>query len=547
MTLDPQSSAQKVGRALFETPLYPYRRSADQEAERPVRRPAVVVGAGPVGLAVAIDLALHDVPVVVLDENDKVSHGSRAICFAKRSLEIFDRLGCGQDLVDLGVTWSRGKVFRGDRQIYSFDLLPEEGHRRPAFINLQQYRLEAVLVDRLRALAAEGHAIDLRGGHRLQSVTRHDEHTTLEIETPDGPYTLEADWLLACDGSRSTVRQQLGLSFDGRVFEDHFLIADVVMKADFPTERWFWFDPPFHPGRSALLHKQPDDLWRIDLQLGPDADHEEERKPENVMPRLRAMLGPDTAFDLEWVSVYTFQCARLERFRHGRVLFVGDAAHQVSPFGARGANSGIQDADNLAWKLARVVHGTSPESLLDSYDAERIPAADENIRHSTRSTDFITPKSAASRGLRDAVLDLAEQFPFARSMVNSGRLSLPHTTEQSALQLADGAKDLPFATRPGAPAADAPLGSGRLLERLGGRFVVLALGYEAPLKARGAEILRVPRAESPMLDARYLGSCAGAVYLVRPDQHIAARWRQVDDDTLNAAIRKTLGHREEDL
>ena len=219
----------------------------------------------------------------------------------------------------------------------------------------------------------------------------------------------------------------LGLEAKGQVFRDRFLIADVKMQAQFPTERWFWFDPPFHPNQSVLLHRQADDVWRIDFQLGWDADPEAERRPERVIPRIQAMLGADQPFELEWVSVYTFRCQRMERFRHGRVFFVGDAAHQVSPFGARGANSGIQDADNLAWKLALVLAGLATDALLDSYDAERIPAADENILNSTRSTDFITPKSAVSRTFRDATLQLAEKYPFARKLVNSGRLSLPHT------------------------------------------------------------------------------------------------------------------------
>ncbi|MDH3662818.1 MAG: FAD-dependent oxidoreductase, partial [Alphaproteobacteria bacterium] len=420
--------------APFETPLYSYRRSKDQDAQTPVRHPVVVIGAGPIGLAAAIDLAQNDVPVLVLDESDRVSHGSRAICFAKRSLEILDRLGVGEALVEKGVTWSRGKVFFGDRQVYGFDLLPEGGHRRPAFINLQQYYLEAALVERLRQLERAGKPIALRGQNRLVGLTvtedhiGHEDHVGLEVETPDGPYRLEADWLIACDGAGSTVRRLIGLDFQGRVFEDNFLIADVVMKADFPTERWFWFDPPFNRGQSALLHKQPDDVWRIDLQLGWDIDKEKEKRPENVIPRLKAMLGEDVAFDLEWVSIYTFQCRRMQRFRKGRVLFAGDSAHQVSPFGARGANSGLQDTDNLVWRLKLAISGVVgavSDRLLDAYETERVQAADENILNSTRSTDFITPKSHASRVLRDAVLDLSADHAFARPLVNSGRLSLP--------------------------------------------------------------------------------------------------------------------------
>ena len=127
-------------------------------------------------------------------------------------------------------------------------------------------------------------------------------------------------------------------------------------RADFPSERRFWFEPLFHPGQSALLHKQPDNIYRIDLQLGWDADPEEEKKPERVIPRLRKALGRDD-FRLDWVSVYTFQCRRLEKFVHGRIVFAGDSAHIVSPFGARGGNGGLQDVDALGWRLAAVLHG----------------------------------------------------------------------------------------------------------------------------------------------------------------------------------------------
>jgi len=526
---------------IFETPLYEYERTPDQDADRPVRHPVVVVGAGPVGLAAALDLAQKDVPVVVLDDNDRVSTGSRAICYAKRPLEILDRLGCGDAFVDKGVVWNLGKVFFRARQVYKFDLLPEDGHKRPAFINLQQYHFEKYLVDRLRALQAEGKPVELRGRNKVLSVTPQADGAALVVETPDGTYGLEADWLIACDGAGSPIRAMLGLDFVGRVFEDNFLIADVIMDADFPTERWFWFDPPFNRGQSALLHKQPDNVWRIDLQLGWDIDKEEEKKPENVIPRLKAMLGEDVKFELEWVSIYTFQCRRMEKFRQGRVIFAGDAAHQVSPFGARGANSGIQDTDNLCWKLRLVMDGQAPESLLDSYDVERIHGADENILNSTRATDFITPKSDISRLFRDAVLDLSETAAFARPLVNSGRLSYPCVYDGSPLNGPDAA-GMPSRTRPGAPAADAPLADGWLLDRLGDRFQLLALDADVPegLEIEGipVETLRIDTAAAPSeaVRARYLGKAPSAVYLMRPDQHVAARWPVFDRDAVDAAL-----------
>ena len=529
---------------IFETPLYPYQRSPDQDAPRCVRHPVIVIGAGPVGLAAAIDLALQEVPVVVLDDNDKVSFGSRAICFAKRPLEIFDRLGCGDTMVEKGVTWSVGRVFTDSRETYRFDLLPEGGHRRPAFINLQQYRLEEILVNRLLELQRQGRPVEIRGRNKVSALSDNGSFVRLEVDTPEGPYNTEADWLIACDGANSATRQMLGLDFLGQVFEDNFLIADVIMQAEFPTERWFWFDPPFNRGQSALLHRQPDNLWRIDFQLGRDIDREEELKPENIDRRLRAMLGEDVKYELEWSSIYTFQCRRMESFRHGRVLFAGDAAHQVSPFGARGANSGFQDTDNLCWKLKLVLDGTAPESLLDTYSDERVPAADENILNSTRSTEFITPKTEISRLFRDAVLDLAAHFDFARPLVNSGRLSVPCTYDDSVLNGPDDAA-LPRRTRPGSPAVDAPVDGGWLLDRLGGRFQLLLIGADGPeaLSEAGVdvEVLRLDPAKRPELVSRYLGERRAAVYLLRPDQHVAARWPDHDEDALRAALRRAIG------
>jgi 3-(3-hydroxy-phenyl)propionate hydroxylase len=532
----------------YANPVYRYARCAEQDGAT-ASRPVVVVGAGPVGLAAAIDLAQRGVPVVVLDDDDTVSVGSRAICYAKRSLEILDRLGVGQRIVDKGVGWNVGKVFFGDTLAYRFDLLPEPGHRRPAFVNLQQYWLEQFLVERAQALPN----VELRWKHRVVAVRTAERAVSVDVETPDGPYTVCAGWLLACDGARSPVRKMLGFEAEGQVFRDRFLIADIHMQSSFPAERWFWFEPPFHPQHSVLLHRQADDVWRVDFQLGWDADPEEEKRPERILPRLRAMLGPDARFDLEWASVYTFQCRRMQRFRHGRVLFAGDAAHVVSPFGARGANSGFQDADNLAWKLALVVEGKAPERLLDSYDAERVPAADENILNSTRSTDFITPKSAASRLFRNAVLELARDHPFARKLVNSGRLSVPAVLRDSPLNTPDVDDDFDIgrgAMVPGAPAADAPVAGARgewLLGCLGPGFTLLVFG-EVPARAADelasqpipCRVVRVgEKAEvvdrEGLVAARY-DARDGTAVLLRPDQHVCARWRRLDAGRVRDAV-----------
>ncbi|HRO62096.1 MAG TPA: FAD-dependent oxidoreductase, partial [Burkholderiaceae bacterium] len=453
---------------------FDYERSPDQDASSPVRHPVVVVGAGPIGMCLAIDLAQQNVPVVLLDNDNTLSVGSRAICFAKRTLEIFDRLGVGQRMMDKGVSWNIGKVFFDEELLYSFDLLPETGHERPAFINLQQYYCEGYLAERIAQLPL----IDLRWNNKVVGVEQRDDHVEVTVETPDGEYRLEAGYLVGCDGAKSAVRQLIGQESKGRIFRDRFLIADIKMEMDKPAERWFWFDPPFHRNQSVLLHMQPDGVWRVDFQLGWDADPEVEKRPENIKPRIDALLGQDAKYELEWASVYTFACLRMDKFRHGRVFFAGDSAHGVSPFGARGANSGIQDAENLAWKLAMVINGQADDALLDSYGPEREYAADENILNSTRATDFITPKSEISRLFRDAALCLARKYTFARSIVNSGRLSVPATLRDSPLNTPD-ADAFEGRMAPGAPAADAsvqlPDGSdGWLLRQLvTGRFAAL--------------------------------------------------------------------------
>ena len=528
--------------------LYPYAHSADQDAATPARHPVVVMGGGPIGVATALDLGLRGIPVVVLDDHEGVGQGSRAICFAKRSLEIAARLGAAQPMLEKGVVWNLGKVFHEDRKVYEFNLLPEEGHRFPAFINLQQPYFEKFLVERVRAAQAEGAPIELRGRNRVDSVERHDTHSTLHITTPDGPYTIEADWLIGADGAGSPLRKMMGLDFEGRVFQDSFLIADIrMLSQSFPTERWFWFEPSHKAGASTLLHKQPDGVWRVDFQIGWDIDRTEELKEENVRRRLDAMLGPDVEYELVWTSIYTFQCRRMKRFRHGRVIFAGDSAHQVSPFGARGANSGMQDADNLGWKLAMVIRGEAPERLLDSYDEERRHGADENILNSTRSTDFITPKSKASHTFRNAVLRLAERHAFARPLVNSGRLSVPCTYDGLSLTGEDALPGGPARSRPGSPCPDASLGNGFLLDRLGGGFTILTLNAEAlgEITEDGvtARRLALSPAEDPTgaLAARYLGDTASAVYLIRPDQHVVARWPGYDEPALRAALRRACG------
>jgi len=525
--------------------------------------PVVIVGAGLVGLTLALDLALKGVPVTVLDDDDTVSIGSRSICQAQRTLEIWHRLGVADRMVAKGVTWTTGEVYVGDRRIYGFDMQPEPGQRFPAFINLQQYYCEQFLIERCRAVPG----IDLRFRNKVTGVRPANDHVAVEVETPDGRYTLRAEWLVACDGVRSTVRTQLNLPYEGEVFDDQFLIADIRMKAELPNIRKYWFYPPFHRENSVLLHRQADHVFRVDFQLGRDADAEAERRIENVDRRLRLMFGPDAQWEHEWTSVYKFTCRTLSRFVHGRVIFAGDAAHVVSPFGARGGNSGVQDADNLGWKLALVLKGAAPASLLESYSIERLQAARENIRQSTRSTDFITPKFPASRTFRDAALDLAGDFPFARAMVNSGRLSRPTRCADSPLHAASDGGDWGRAPPPGDVLPDAPLANGAgtwATEAIAGRFAIVtftdapgqlpadaAAGLEAgPLPVERLAVVPEPGAraagwavlhDAEGMLAQRCDARPGTTYLVRPDEVIACRWRTLDVVALREGLRRAMG------
>lgn len=385
------------------------------------------------------------------------------------------------------------------------------------------------------------------------------------MQTPVGNYQLTCDYLIAADGHRSAVREILGLDFEGRVFENHFLIADVRMKADFPAERRFCFDPHFNPGKTSLLHKQADDVWRIDFQLGRDIDVEAALDEKSVDARIRAFIGDDIEFDYEWVSLYTFQCRRMKKFVYNRVIFVGDSAHLVSPFGARGANGGIQDVDNLVWKLALILEDKAPSRFLLSYDEERIYGADENILNSSRSTDFMTPKSELSKAFRDATLELARDFEFARHFVNSGRLSVPCTLDMSTLNVTD-TDEFSAKQRPGSPCLDAPVCRDGVpswfLNMLGEGFIgILFADASGSITDEMRELqnqdvpvqtLIVKPTGCALLDGDILDKDAylqthfdarpGTYYLIRPDQHVAARWRSFSRTKVNQALARATGH-----
>lgn len=422
----------------YRLPVYQFRRPSEVDTGRVARHPVVVIGGGLSGLTAACDLASKGVPVVLLDDDNTVGvrgASSRGIVYAQKSLEIFDRLGIYERIRDKGVTWSVGKTLAGNDVVYSFDAGAANPSRQPPFINIQQFYIEWFLVDRLEELGTA----DLRWNNRVTDVQDLGNCVRLEVETPEGNYRIEADWVLDCEGVHSVVRERLGVAAHASRRHDRWCISDVRFRKALPVERWTWVEAPFNENRAVWQHLMADNVWRMDFQMDPQCNLEEVSRPEVATARLRAHLGEDVDFEIVWVGPYSYRSFALDRFRHGRVFFLGDCAHQMSPFGARGGNSGIQDADNLVWKLALVLGGHASDRLLDSYDEERRPAAVENVRLTHRTNRFLSPDSAEEKVLRDAVLFLARKHEFARPLVNTGRLSVASAYADSPVIEGDGA------------------------------------------------------------------------------------------------------------
>lgn len=554
----------------YVLPEYPFVPPPELGSEPTTRYPVVIVGGGITGLTLACSLSRLGVKAVLLDEDNTVGvkgASSRGICYTQKSLEIFERLGIFERIAAKGIQWSVGRTFAGTDEVYSFDLRQQGNFHlssQPAFINIQQFYIEGYLVDRIQALGA----VDLRWQNRLTAFEQNTEFATLSVETPAGSYRIEADHVIDATGSNSPLRKWLQIPADTRRGDDRWCIADVRFTKQPPVERHTWVEAPFNENRAVWQHLMADDVWRIDYQMAPNADPEYVSREDVVRERLARQFGPDAGVEIVWVGPYAYRSECVHRMREGRVFFMGDSAKVVSPFGARGGNTGVSDADNLAWKLAAVLQGKAHPSLLESFNDERLEAARENVRVTHRTARFLRPADGIERVFRNAAIGLAKQYPFARPMVNTGRMAVANPYSGSGACTyahTDGGRNAAGQSVQNVRFNWADGGEGtvnRLLDWAHGDLLLLVFGdqpvaalqrvrrlcADAPLRA-----VQVVPAEGCAQCVEHVhdpkGHLQGACHvfghawaLLRPDGYLAATGEAVDG-RLVAAIERSLGLR----
>ena len=537
------------------------------QADAPLtRHPVVIAGSGPAALVTALELARHGVRSVVCTAELQFSQGSRAICFTRRSLEILQQVGVADRMMAHGLPWRFGNSFYRGQRVFRMEAPQDDDDRFAPVLNIQQQFMEQYLYEACQ----QSPLIDFRWGNKVDRVDLQDEGVVVSIDTPAGPYEVQADWLVAADGGRSAIRSQLQLPMEGASYEGFFVIADIRIDLPLPTERLAFFDPPWNPGNTILMHREPHGIWRVDYQLPPGESPEQALRPESLKARIDAQLEMigfgGTPWEMDWNSVYSARTLTLPDYLHGRVVFTGDAAHLLPIFGVRGANTAFQDAQSLGWHLAYTVRGLAGPDMMRNHSAERVGAAREIIEESGKSTRFMTPPSRGFRVLRDAVLSLSLTQAFVRPLYH-WRTSRPHEYTHSALNSHDD-DDALFQAGPakGAPPSNVCLAPGDyLLDHLGGGFDLLyftsgasvpqALVQQAQAwRARGVGLRitalgsgsAVAGADQILVDgagrarAKYGVRADGAAYLLRPDQHVCARWVRLDANRLEAALQQAL-------
>lgn len=527
--------------------------------------PVVIVGGGLVGLSLALSLLQQGVPAMVLESELQVSAGSRAIVFTRRTLEILHQMGIARRVEERGLAWTSGQSFYRGEPVFRLQVPVDVHDRHAPLTNLQQPWVEQFLLEACTAFPG----FEMRWGNRVTDIKPSPDAVQLTVDTPEGPYSLDAQWVVAADGARSVLRSRLGLRLEGTSYKGDFVIADIRIDLPLPTERLAFFEPAWNPGNTVLMHRQPDQFWRIDYQLPEGEDPVAALAPETLRSRIQAQLDSigqgHLPWTLDWSSVYAARTLTLPDYVQGRVIFAGDAAHLLPIFGVRGANSGFQDAQALAWRLARVVKGHAQPSLLHSYSLERVGAAREIIEEAGRSTRFMTPPTAGHRALRDATLSLALHEAFARPLLH-WRTSRAHSYSNSPLNSAPAGDAPPTAgPMPGDPVPNVRLADDDyLLDRLGHHFSLIYVGRDLP-SGLVADCSRLagtgygpavwwvngdPTAPGPAtrlsdpeesIAQRWGARTSGEAFLVRPDQHLCARWTGDAPGALEHALDRALG------
>ena len=556
----------------YQLPEYPFVEPPELATREVKRHDIVIVGGGLAGLTLACALAQYGLKALLLDEDNTVGvkgASSRGICYAQKTLEIFKRLGLSDRIAAKGVQWSVGRTFAGHHEVYSFDLKAQQTHNvstQPPFINIQQFYVEGFLVEQIYKTIAAKPGVDLRWSHRITAFEQNEDYATLQLQTPAGSYALEATHVIDCSGARSPFRAWVAAAVTAKKGDDRWCIADVRFKNPPAVERHTWIEAPFNEGRAVWQHLMADGVWRIDYQMRPDADPEEVSREDVVRERINGQLGravDPSEYEIVWVGPYAYRSECLNELRCGRVLFVGDAAHVVSPFGARGGNSGVQDADNLAWKLAAVVQRRAAPELLDSYHAERHEAATHNVLVTNRTARFLRPADGVERIFRTAAISLAKRHAFARQLVNTGRMSTPNIYTRSTACQSSGGRPAQNVALTWADGSSGDLAD--LLVWAGGHLLLLVFGdlnrqdvaVLADLSVTASvRCVQVGAGGSTAQAFEYVvdasgnlrSTCAGNSVqrirwaLLRPDTYIAATGSRIDA-SVASAISASLGHK----